>query len=116
MALRGRAGWTGGDAPIQRAWRIGGLQTVRGFEHGTLLGDSYWTGRVELSRGRRLISPVLFADVGWAGDTDDWPGDGEDPLWSLGVGASVLWGLLRVDLVFPEADGTWLEVYFGGEL
>jgi hypothetical protein len=113
-AFRARAGWTGGDAPIQRAWRIGGLETVRGFEHGILLGDSYWTGRIELSRGRRVLRPVVFADVGWAGDTHDWPG--HDPAWSVGAGASLLWGALRVDLVFPEADSAWLEVYFGGEL
>lgn len=114
LALSGRGGWTGGDAPIQRFWRIGGLETVRGFEHGSQFGDSYWVGRVEVGPRRWTLSPVLFADVGWAGDTDEWPGD--DPLWSLGAGASLFRGILRLDLVFPEADDVWLEVYFGGDL
>jgi len=114
LAFRGRGGWTGGDAPLQRLWRIGGLDTVRGFEGATQIGESFWTGRLELSARRRALAPVVFADAGWAGITDEWPGD--DALWSLGVGASVLWGALRADLVFPELDDVWFELYFGGAL
>jgi hypothetical protein len=61
-----------------------------------------------------LITPILFGDVGWAGPTDDWPGGA--PLWSLGIGASFLWGVFRTDLVFPEAEEVWLELYFAGAL
>ena len=114
LAISARAAWTGGDAPAQRAWRLGGLETVRGFAHGTRLGDSYWTAQIEASPRRRTITPILFADFGWAGLTDDWPGD--DPLWSLGAGVSFLRGVFRTDLVFPELDDVWLELYFAGSL
>jgi hypothetical protein len=67
-----------------------------------------------MSPRRRAITPVIFGDVGWAGSADDWPGS--EPLWSLGVGASFLWGVLRTDLVFPEAEDVWFELYFAGSL
>ncbi|UCF18705.1 MAG: hypothetical protein JSU87_12255 [Gemmatimonadota bacterium] len=114
MAIKARGGWTGGVSPLQRAWRLGGIETVRGFTHGTLLGDSYWMAQIELSPRRRTITPIVFADFGWAGDTDDWPGD--DPLWSLGAGASFFHGVFRADLVFPKLEDVWLELYFAGSL
>ena len=114
MAFLTQGGWSGGDAPAQRFWGIGGLQTVRGFTFGTQRGDSYWTGRLELSPRRKAITPVLFGDIGWAGTTEDWPGS--DPLWSFGLGASFLWGIFRTDLVFPKADAVWFEFYFAGAL
>jgi hypothetical protein len=115
LAFNARTGWTAGDAPIQRAWRVGGIQSVRGFSHGARLGDSYWTAQLELSPRRRSVTPIVFADVGWAGPTDDWPGD-DDTLWSLGAGASLLYGIFRVDFVFPKLDDVWVELYFGGAL
>ncbi len=114
LAFLTKGGWTAGDAPIQRLWRIGGLETVRGFVFGTQAGESYWTGRLEASPRRKAITPVVFGDVGWAGLTNEWPG--EDPLWSFGVGASFLWGIFRTDLVFPKAEEVWLEFYFAGQL
>jgi len=114
MAFLTQGGWSAGDAPLQRFWGIGGLQTVRGFTFGTLLGDSYWTGRLELSPKRKAITPVAFGDVGWAGSAEDWPGS--DPLWSFGIGASFLYGVFRTDLVFPKAKDVWLELYFAGAL
>lgn len=114
LAFLTQGGWSAGDAPLQRFWGIGGLQTVRGFTYGTQRGDSYWTGRLEVSPRRKAITPVVFGDIGWAGSTEDWPGS--DPLWSFGIGASFLWGIFRTDLVFPEADDIWLEFYFAGAL
>ena len=118
VALVTRGGWTSGDAPAQRLWGIGGLETVRGYTYGTRLGDSFWTARIEIARRRPIFRPVVFADFGWAGDTGDWPSGGAsgDVLWSAGVGASLLNGLFRADLVFPESGGVWLEFYFAGDL
>lgn len=114
LAFIARGGWTAGDAPTQREWRIGGLETVRGFTHGTRGGESYWTGRLEAAHRRRAITPVLFADVGWAGPSEDWPGD--EAIWSVGAGASFLYGIFRIDLVFPEVEEAWLELYFAGSI
>ncbi len=121
LALGGKAGWTAGDAPAQRLWRIGGLETVKGYIYGTRRGDSYWAAQIELARrGAHLatITPVVFANFGWAGDTGDWPngGPGGDLLWSAGPGISFLNGLFRTDLVFRESGAPWLELYFAGSL
>ncbi len=116
VAFNTQAGWTGGDAPFQRIWGIGGLRTVRGFVYGSQRGDSFWFAQLELSPKRKAVTPVIFGDIGWAGDTRDWPNDSIDPLWSFGVGASFLWGVFRTELVFPEAKEVWLEFYFAGAL
>ncbi|NIR42704.1 MAG: hypothetical protein GWN99_02415 [Gemmatimonadetes bacterium] len=116
VAFDARAGWTAGTAPLQRLWGIGGLETVRGFTYGSLRGDSYWHAQLELSPRRKPITPVLFGDVGWAGETGDWPSSQVDPLWSAGIGVSYLWGVLRTDLVFPKFDDVWFEFYFAGAL
>ena len=114
LAVTARGGWTVGDSPIQRNWRLGGIESVRGFAHGAQTGESVWSAQIELSPGRRSTTPVVFADVGWAGSSDAWPGD--DPLWSLGAGVSFFYGLFRAEVVTPKLDDVWLEFYFAGAL
>jgi hypothetical protein len=125
LALIARGGWSGGDVPRQRLWRIGGIETLRGFTHGTLAGASYWTGRIELAPvhpiWRTLVGnwrAVVFADFGWAGDESDWPGGGSsaDVLWSVGGGVSLLNGFFRAELVSPKFEQVWFEMYFAGAL
>jgi hypothetical protein len=118
LALVARGGWTGGDVPIQRLWRIGGIETLRGFTHGTLAGESYWTGRIELAYNRPIWKPVVFADFGWAGKGSDWPGGGssDEVLWSVGGGVSLLNGFFRTELVFPQLESVRFEMYFAGAL
>lgn len=111
VTARARAGWTTGDAPIQRLWRVGGLATARGYPYGVRAGDSFYAVRLELSRGG-LIEPVVFGDLAWAGPTADWASRG-DPVTSVGVGVGLLWGLVRFDLALPESGGPWLETYMG---
>jgi hypothetical protein len=97
-AITGAAGYSGGELPPQRAWYLGGAQTVRGQVAGTQAGDAFWLGRAELARSWAVMRPVIFADVGWAGDRDrivDRPGR---VMSGAGVGASFLDGLMRVDL------------------
>ena len=116
MAFNTRAGWTTGTVPFQRLWGLGGLKTVRGFIFGSQRGDSFWLAQLELSPKRKAITPVIFGDVGWAGDVNDWPKDSRDPLWSVGVGASFFYGVLRTELVFPKLDDVWFEFYFAAAL
>jgi hypothetical protein len=125
LALVARGGWSGGDVPLQRLWRIGGIETLRGFNHGTLAGESYWTGRVELAPIRPIWRTIIgdwravvFGDFGWAGDGSDWPGGGssDDVLWSLGGGLSLLNGFFRAELVSPKFEQVWFEMYFAGAL
>jgi hypothetical protein len=118
LALVARGGWSGGEVPLQRLWRIGGIETLRGFTHGTLRGESYWTGRIELAHIRPIWMPVVFADFGWAGNGSDWPGGGssDDVLWSVGGGVSLLNGFFRAELVSPKFEKVWFEMYFAGAL
>ena len=100
-----------GPAPIQAAWFLGGPGTLRGFAGGALSGPDYARARAELANRFPAARVALFADAGWAGAFPAF--DGEAVAYSVGVGASLLDGLLRVDLAHRlEPDpGTRVELY-----
>ena len=104
FAVTGSAGGTAGTAPAQRAFLLGGLQTVRGIQPGTMRGDAFWMGRGELALSRKAVKPVVFGDVGWAGDRRHFGSPGR-PMSGVGVGASVLDGMIRLDIargLYPQ--------------
>ena len=108
-SLTGAAGYAVGDLPPQRAFYLGGLQTVRGQfakPEGTgRVGEAFWLGRAEVGLGRMLaVRPTLFYDVGWAGARTDFSKPGH-PLSGAGVGLSLLDGIMRIDV----ARGIWPE-------
>lgn len=90
-------GTSSGGMPTHRLWNVGGWQTVRGVQAGTLRGESYWMSRAEVTWARRgWFQPGLFTDAGWAGARRDLsPSDGA----RLSVGGGVgFFGLpIRVD-------------------
>jgi hypothetical protein len=96
-ALTGAAGTSGGEMPVQRWWYLGGAHTIRGQPVGAVAGNSFWMSRAELGSSFVLARPVLFADVGWAGDRSDFNAPGR-PLSGAGAGVSVLDGMLRFDV------------------
>jgi len=96
LGLEAGAGTTWGDAPVQRSWFLGGAGSLRGYSASTLSGPSFARGRVEASRTFNVGSAVFFADAGWAGDRDDF--DSDDLLYGVGLGGSILDGLVRLDL------------------
>ena len=92
-------------APIQRQFFLGGSQTVRGQLPGTEIGETFWLSRFELGGAVRGARPVLFGDLGWTGPRSDWWHPGR-PLSGVGVGMSVMDGLIRADLargIYPRA-------------
>lgn len=102
-ALTGSVGYST-NAPLQRQFFLGGAQTVRGQLLGTRSGPVYWLGRAEFSRATGAVRPVLFGDVGWAGEWEQRTHPGR-PISGAGVGASVLDGLIRLDLsrgIYPR--------------
>ncbi len=103
-ALTLSAGMTGGQPPPQRWWYLGGLQTVRGLAPGVEAGDSYWLTRVELGPQSVAFKPVVFYDMGWAGDRGDWGHQGR-PLSGAGAGLSFLDGLIRADVAHAIYPG-----------
>ncbi len=109
-SLSASAGTSSGDLPIQRAFFVGGLHTVRG-EFARLdsvpgrVGDAFWLGRSELGLTRSpALRPTLFLDVGWAGSRRD-VNNIVRPLSGAGIGLSFLDGLLRIDV----SRGIWPE-------
>ncbi|MEP7086037.1 MAG: ShlB/FhaC/HecB family hemolysin secretion/activation protein, partial [Gemmatimonadota bacterium] len=96
-ALTLSAGSSAGDVPIQRAWFLGGVATVRGQEPGSQAGDAYWLGRVEIGHSFSGVRPTIFYDIGWAGDRENF-GKSLRPISGAGIGASILDGLFRFDI------------------
>ena len=96
LGLEAAVGTTWGEAPVQRSWFLGGAQSLRGYPASTLSGLSYARARVEVSRLYEAGSAILFGDVGWAGERSGF--DSRDVLYGIGVGGSLLDGLIRLDL------------------
>jgi hypothetical protein len=104
-----------GVVPRQRFWFLGGTQTVRGQRPGIGAGTAFWLARAEVAHGMGVIRPVAFADLGWAGDRTKWRDIGT-PLSGLGVGTSLMDGLVRFDVargINPERQ--WrVDAYVNG--
>lgn len=92
------------NVPSQREFILGGTQTVRGQLAGTERGNAYWLARAELAPTKGGVRPVLFGDLGWAGDRSNFAHPGR-PMSGAGIGASFLDGLIRTDLargIYPR--------------
>ncbi len=96
LGAEAAAGTTWGDAPVQRHWFLGAAATLRGYPASTLSGSSFVRARLELSRAYEGVGVILFGDAGWAGHRDLFNRD--DLLYGVGMGGSVLDGLIRMDL------------------
>jgi hypothetical protein len=110
------AGSAFGETPVQRAFQVGGVGSVRGHEPAALRGESMWLARTELTWGSPGMRFSLFGDAGWAGERSALA-DGR-PLQGVGVGATLLDNLLRLDLARGLGDDGGVRLYlrFGGGL
>ena len=93
-----------GTAPTQREFLLGGLQTVRGIKPGTMRGDAFWMTRGEFALSQGAVKPVVFGDIGWAGPRAKFSSPGR-PMSGVGVGASILDGMIRFDVargLYPQ--------------
>jgi hypothetical protein len=103
-ALTLGAGTSGGHLPIQKQFFLGGVQTVRGQRAGAAIGDSFWMTSAELGTGWPGFRKIVFGDLGWAGRRANFAHPGR-PLSGVGVGASFMDGLIRIDVakgIYPE--------------
>jgi hypothetical protein len=111
-SLTGAAGSSSGDLPTQRMFFLGGLHSVRGQRADAGAGEAFWLGRFELGANIAAAKPVIFGDFGWVGARDGWKEVGR-PMSGVGVGASFLDGLIRIDLArgMHPAWRTRLDLY-----
>ena len=96
-SLTGAAGTTAGRVPAQRAFFLGGLQSIRGLSADAATGTAMWMTRAELGLNTAAVRPVVFYDMGWAGDRARWR-ESTSALRGAGIGLSLLDGAFRADL------------------
>jgi hypothetical protein len=83
----------------QALFRQGGVNTVRGFEYGTLRGPAFWAGQVDLTAFDGRVRPVVFIDAGQASRISRL--FSSPAIVGAGIGLSLFRGLLRFDLSQP---------------
>lgn len=115
-AIELAAGATGGAAPVQGRWYLGGPASLRGYAGGVIAGAVFWRARAEVANAFPAARLAVFGDAGWAG-----PGTAFTtgrPLLSVGTGASFFDGILRVDLAHALrlSKGWRLDFYVDGIL
>jgi hypothetical protein len=101
------------DAPPHALYLLGGRGTLLGHPYREQVGDRYWWGELQL--GRELVAPwvglraTAAAGRSWLVDRElpaAWPGRGDAPaLGSLGVGVSLFWDVLHVDVARGVGPG-----------
>lgn len=108
LAIEGGGGMGFGDLPAQRRFFPGGSEVYRPGKIGSVSGDAFTVVRGELARGIPAARIVVSADALWVRnpiepfpiENSPWNRAGwSDAAYGVGVGASFLDGLIRVDLV-----------------
>ncbi|HEV8400305.1 MAG TPA: hypothetical protein VGQ18_10780 [Gemmatimonadales bacterium] len=115
-AIEVAGGTSAGRVPVQSRWYLGGPNTLRGYAGGVMSGDAYWRARGEIANSWPAARVALFCDVGRAAPRDRL--SLAHPLVGVGVGASFLDGLLRIDLgrALKSPKGWRLDFYMDGVL
>jgi hypothetical protein len=105
-----------GDVPVQSLFYLGGPYSLRGYDGGTAAGEEFWRARVELANDFPAARLALFADAGKAAPVGALAT--RRALLGVGVGASFLDGLVRIDVArATRAPLGWrVDVYFDGVL
>jgi hypothetical protein len=96
-AVTGAAGGSLGELPAQRLWYLGGPLSIHAHHPGAASGNAFWMGRAEITKGLPIVRPIIFGDVGWAGDRSTFATSARR-LWAAGFGVAALDGLLRFDV------------------
>ncbi|MFI5207192.1 MAG: hypothetical protein ACHQX4_04150 [Gemmatimonadales bacterium] len=110
------AGSSAGTVPVQSGYFLGGSPTLRGYDGGAFMGDAFWRGRFEVGTQLPAFRLAVFSDAGWAGARAAFQSG--KAKWGGGVGASILDGLIRLDLAraFSAPRGWRFDIYLDGVL
>lgn len=100
-----------GEVPLQRNFFLGGVSTLRGYQASTVSGTSMARARLEVAHTTPYGAVALFSDWGWAGELSGIRSD--DQRWSVGVGSSLLDGVVRLDIAhgLRQPRGWRLDLY-----
>ena len=99
LTLGLKAGAATAPSTPQTLFRQGGVNTVRGFEYGSLRAPAFWVGQLDVTPFDGRVRPVLFIDAGQASRISRL--FSSTALVGAGVGLSLFKGLLRFDLSQP---------------
>jgi hypothetical protein len=110
LTFRLKAGAATEPATPQALFRQGGVNTVRGFEYGTLRGPAFWAGQIDVTPFDGRVRPVLFVDAGQASRISRL--FSSTALVGAGIGLSLFRGLLRFDLSQPISPDQGAKVRF----
>lgn len=108
-ALEAAAGTSWGGLPLQRSYFLGGASTLRGFDTNERFGPTFWRARGELATAFAGARLAAFSDLGWVGEREDFRLD--DPLVGVGLGASLLDGIVRIDVARGVRGSERWKVY-----
>jgi hypothetical protein len=116
VAIEASAGTSTGTVPIQGRFYLGGPATLRGYSGAVTAGESYWRGRLEVGNAFPAVRLTAFSDIGWAGPRAAFRNG--RPLIGSGIGASLLDGLVRLDLsrAMRAPTGWRFDLYFDGRI
>jgi hypothetical protein len=106
-SLRLRGGVVAGHDVIQMRYRLGGPQTVRGYEYGVRRGRTFWAAQAEVEwTVSQWWSPVAFVDVGSLDFT-------ATPLVGVGAGVSLFSGWIKGTLAkgVTSQGGVRFDIY-----
>jgi Haemolysin secretion/activation protein ShlB/FhaC/HecB len=104
--LRLKGGIATSPTLARSLFRLGGQQTVRGFDYGIRRGQAFWSAQLDLTPFRARVRPVAFVDAGQTADASDL--FSSTALAGAGLGLSMYGGALRFDLshrLTPDAGG-----------
>ena len=98
----------------QRSFAVGGPGNLRGYDPRALVGPCAFHTRAEVQRRFAFGGLAAFSDAAWAGTCADL--DPSDALRSLGVGLSLVDGLIRFDVAraLDGGRGIRLDLYLDG--
>jgi hypothetical protein len=99
ITFRIKAGAGTEPALPQTVFRLGGLNTVRGFEYGTVRGPGFWAAQLDVALLPGRIRPVVFLDAGQASRLPDLLSS--SALVGAGAGLSLFKELIRFNLSRP---------------
>jgi hypothetical protein len=110
ITLRVKGGIATSPTLRQSLFRLGGINTVRGFDYATLQGQAFWAAQLDVAPLPGRLRPVLFIDAGQS----ERPGElfGSRALVGGGIGLSVFSGLVRFELSHPISPDTGGKLRF----